>query len=765
MLKTGLIVLQLVCATAACLAAVAAADIEVRGLRTIAADAVRSYLKFSTGSTIDERMIDGALKTLMSTGLFADAQISRQGNAVTITVVENPIIAEVAIEGASAIEKKTVEEQLKLKPRERFTEARAKADAIRVRDLYRRQGRMATTVATSVKRRSDDRVDVVVVIKEGAVSKIERLAFAGNQAFSERQLRDVISTSESSWFDILKAAAFYDPERIENDRELIRRHYHDHGFPDARVSEVDADLNSQGTAYLVTFKIDEGSRHRFGPSRIETKVGGVDSKAIEAAVKLKPGEPYSRRQIEQSSEAMTELLVKQGHPFARVDAKPRIDSVNGRVDVVFRIEAGRPLYVERIDITGNQRTKDHVIRRELRFAEGDPLNAHLIDRARVRIKALGFFKSVEVKPESGSAPDRTRLTIAVVEQETGEFGFGGGYSSSEGIIGDISWTERNLLGNGQYLRFKVSGSATRAQADIGFTEPHFLGSNLAAGFDLFYKDVDYLRQASYKSRKAGGDLRLGVPITDQLSSSVNYTFSRNTLYDVGPAASVAIREAVPGFPGNASTSYNTSSVGYGVAYDTRDSRRRPTTGVYVTTAQDFAGVGGDTRYLRTVAEARGYYTVADGVTLFGRTSGGVIGGWGGQDVRLLDLFYKGNETVRGFATAGFGPRDTLSANGDALGGRMYLAATGETQFDLPGVPTDLGLRGAVFADAGSLWGVNRTASALPGVTGATPALRASAGVGLTWDSPLGPLRADYAIPLVKQPFDKLQPFSFGLSPF
>jgi outer membrane protein insertion porin family len=322
-----------------------------------------------------------------------------------------------------------------------------------------------------------------------------------------------------------------------------------------------------------------------------------------------------------------------------------------------------------------------------------------------------------------------------------------------------------LFGGGQSLRLRLSGSLVRLQADLGFTEPHFLGTNMAAGFDLFYKDVDYTKQASYMSQRIGGDLRLRYPISDEWSAGVNYTFARNKLYNVGDDASIAIKEAVPGWPNSTSTTYYTSSVGYSLAYDTRDNKKRPTSGVYYTIAQDLAGVGGDVRYIRSVGELRAYYPVTDEITAVGRATGGVIGGWGGQDVRLLDLFYKGSETVRGFATAGIGPRDVLSANQDALGGRMFYSSTAELLFQLPGVPQDIGLRGAVFADAGSLWGVNGTAAALPGLAGNTAAPRASVGIGLAWDSPIGALRADYAVPLVKQPADKTQPFSFGLMPF
>src|SRR5581483_579855 len=482
-------------------------------------------------------------------------------------------------------------------------------------------------------------------------------------------------------------------------------------------------------------------------------------------VAVNPGSPYSQEAIEKSVEKMTLALSDQGQAAAQVRPVPKRDAAGRTIAVAFRIEEGPRIYVERIDIVGNQKTKDYVIRREFKVAEGDVVNAFLIERGRKRVQRLGFFKSVALHKQPGSGPDKVVLTIEVVEDDTKNVSFGVGYSTTEGIVGDIALSERNLFGNGQTASVKLAGSLTRLQAELGFTEPHFLGSNVAAGFDLFYKDIDYTTQASYKSQKVGGDLRARYPISDEWSVGVNYAFTRNTLYDVGSNASAAIKEAVPGWPGSTSSTYYTSSVGYSLAYDTRDDKKRPSSGVYYSVAQDLAGLGGDVRYIRSVGELRGYYPVSDEITAVGRATGGMISGWGGQDVRLLDLFYKGGETVRGFAVAGIGPRDTLSANQDALGGTMFYSTTAELLFQIPGVPQELGLRGAVFADAGSLWGLNSTAAKQPGAVGSTPALRASVGMGLAWDSPIGALRADYAFPLVKQPYDKTQAFSFGLMPF
>ena len=739
--------------------------VEITGNRTVEAEVVRSHVKLAPGNAYDAAKVSQSIKALFATGLFAHVSIERRGTSLIVKVAENPIVSAVHLEGNAAADKVKLEEQVQLKPRARYTDAKAHADALRLREHYRRLGRLATTVEPSVTYQSDGRVEVTYVIKEGAVTKVDAIRFVGNRAFSEAQLRDVVSTSQSGWFDVLKTAAFYDPERIEQDKDLLRRHYLKQGFPDARVLSAEAVQNPQGTGYTITFTVEEGDRFTFAPPSIESSLRGANAEKLQDLVSVKPGSAYNQEAIEKSVENMTLALSDQGLAFAQVKPTPKRDADGHTIAIAFRIEDGPRIFVERIDIAGNKKTQDFVIRREFRVAEGDAVNAFLIERGRRRVQALGFFKSVTLKRRVGSAPDKVIITVEVVEQETINFGIGVGYSTAEGIVGDISISEKNLFGSGQALGLKLSGSLVRLQAELGFTEPHFLGSDVAAGFDLFYKDVDYTRQASYMSEKIGGDLRLRYPLSDEWSVGVNYTFVRSTLYNVGNQASLAIKEAIRGYPNASSATYYTSSVGYSLAYDTRDNKRRPTSGVFYTVAQDLAGVGGDVRYIRSVGELRAYYPVTDDITAVGRATGGIISGWGGQDVRLLDLFYKGGETVRGFATAGIGPRDMLSANQDALGGQMFYSTTAELLFQLPGVPQDIGLRGAVFADAGSLWGVNGTAAALPGLAGNTAAPRASIGIGLAWDSPIGALRADYAVPILKQPSDKLQPFSFGLMPF
>lgn len=736
-------------------------SIEVVGAQRISAQTVRHHVLGIAGAGDDAARDNAALKALFATGQYADVRILRRGGIIVVTVVENPVVAQVSFEGRSAIDEKDLAKAAGLAARETYTRARAEAALKSLREAYRKRGYDDVAIDLRTEPREGNRVGVIFSVREGAKVKIERIDYRGNRAFTARELADVITTRVAGTFDFLLGDTPYEEARLDLDRERLIRHYQEHGFADVRVAAAKAQRDATTRGWHLTFEIDEGERYTTGHVAIVSELAEVSTERLEGLAQPDPGTSWSPEAVRKSIERMTQALLEDGH--APIEIVPSIERepTSRTINLTFRVRALQRRYIERIEVVGNQHTTDVVIRRELRFSEGDLYHPLLIEKAKRRLERLGLFKTVTLSIESGSARDRVRLTVAVVEQSSGELGFGVGYSSTEGIIGDVTFSERNLLGRGQQLKLKLAGSEKRSEAELSFTEPYFLGRPLAAGFDLFYRDLDQIQASSFKSTRVGGDVRLGVDVTEQMRATVNYTLTRSTIYDVGAGASAAVKEAVEGKP---SSSYITSSVGYSLAYDTRNRMTNPMSGVYVATTQDLAGLGGDARYLRTTAEVRSYLPVTEKATLASRVIGGTIAGWGGSDVRLLDMFYRGGETVRGFAVGGIGPRDALSANKDALGGANYLATSTELRFPLPFMPEDIGLRGAVFADAGSLWGSTRSAKALPGIVGTTAALRASVGSGLIWDSPVGQLRVDYASPLLKQPFDKTQPLRFGLGP-
>ena len=744
-------------------------DIRVEGNKRVEPETVRSYLTFSTGDAYDPAKVDESLKALFATGLFQDVRIRREGSTIVIVLLENPIVSRVAFEGNREVEDDTLAAEVQLKARAVYTRARVQADVQRILDVYRRQGLYAAQVDPKIINLDNNRIDVVFEISEGPSTKVRAINFIGNSAFSDSQLRYVISTTQTNLLSFLKGTNVYDPDRLNLDRELLRQFYMKNGYADVRIVSATADLDRDGRGFFITFTIEEGERYRFGPIDVESALPSVNVDALRHVILTRTGRVYNAEKVEKTVEALTIEVSQQGYAFGQVRPRFERDEATHTMGIVYTIDEGPRIYIERINIVGNFRTEDNVIRREFRLSEGDAFNRLLVEAARKRLRALGFFKTVDIDTQPGSGPDRVIIVVKVEEQPTGELSFGAGYSTSEGVIGDISITERNLMGKGQYVRLGFSGSLERAQVDFSFTEPHFLDRNLAAGFDVFYKEVDFQDVASFSQRDAGGDIRLGFPIADNTQLGLRYKFEKEDIFNVSSNASLAVKES-------AGTS-NVSSVGYTVAYDTRNLPQSPTSGIFASFSQDLAGVGGDVNYIRSVADARGYYPITNKLTLVGRVQGGNIEGWGGDDVRMTDLFFKGGETIRGFKRAGIGPRDACEdpvtgervrpCSKDALGGKVYWATTAELRFPFPFIPDNIGMQGAVFVDAGSLFDPSDFALNAVAKEGSfifnSSQVRLSSGFSIIWQSPLGPLRADIAQALLKADFDKTEIFRFGAS--
>jgi outer membrane protein insertion porin family len=738
-------------------------EIRVVGNRRVEPETVRTYMRLNVGDAYDAGKVDQSVRQLFATGLFSDVRIDRDGAALVVTVVENPVVNQVAFEGNREVDKATLTTEVQLRPRSVFTRAKAQADVQRILEVYRRQGRFAASVEPKIIELENNRVNVVFEINEGGATKVQAINIIGNKAFSDSQLRDVITTTQSGLFDFIKGTNIYDPDRLALDKELLRQYYLKNGYADARVVSAGAELGRDGAGFYITFVVDEGELFNFGKIEIESNLAEVDPTALRGELLTTQGAIYDQSAMDRTVERLTLVISERGFAFARVRPRAARDPSTRAINVTYVIDQGPRIYIERINILGNLRTHDYVVRREFRLAEGDAYNPLMVDKGKRRLQALGFFKTVEIKRSAGSAEDRVVLDVDLVEQSTGELSFGAGYSTSEGVIGDISISERNLLGKGQFLRLRLAGSVERLQLDLSFTEPRFLDRNMAAGFDLFHKDVNLSAVSAFRSRTTGGAVRLSFPIAENLWLTNSYTLSQGEIYDVGLEASKAIVEA----QGTAIT----SAWGTSLAYDNRNHPKTPTRGYYLQVGSDFAGLGGDVQYVRVTGEARFYYPIADKITFVGRATGGYITGWGDDEVRLIDLFYKGGETIRGFNRGGFGPRDLLT--NDALGGDTYWATTAEIRFPIPFIPDDLGMSAAAFVDAGSLFGAGAGAKALNKNCGtADPnqvclvddsSVRASAGMSLIWNSPLGPLRLDIAKAFLKKNFDDEQLIRFGAS--
>ena len=745
-------------------------DIRIEGLQRIEPETVRSYLLLQQGDPWDPDRVDASLKALFATGLFADVKLDRQGNTLVVKVVENPIINRIAFEGNSKLSDKDLNGEIQLRPRVVYTRTRVQNDVKRILDLYRRHERFAATVEPKVIQLSENRVDLVFEINEGPSTGVRSINFVGNKAYSDSTLRGVIDTKESRWYRILSNSDTYDPDRLTYDRELLRKYYLAQGYADFRVISAVAELTPDRDGFVVTFTVDEGDRYKFGKVDVDIKLKDLPKEDVLPLLTVQPDDWYNADAVERSISTLTDALGNRGYAF--VEVKPQItrNREDHTIDVVFDVQEGPQVYVERIDIVGNVRTLDKVIRREMRLVEGDAFNTNKLQRSKERIKNLGFFKKVETTTTQGSAPDRTVATVEVEEQSTGELSLGVGFSTTDGPLADISLRERNFLGRGQDIRIGTVVSFRSQQVDLSYTEPYFLDSNIAAGFDLF--EIKTSPTASFFSGQTpvyqqfsyGGSLRAGYQLTENLRQTLKYTARSDDITDVQNNASLFI-ELQQG-------THLTSEIGQVLLYDRRDNRVDPTSGWYASVGNDFAGVGFGVDYVRNKISAGYYYPVAPGWVLSVTGEAGDIFGWGGQQVLLQDRFFVGGDNLRGFAPAGIGPRDVVSQ--DALGGNKYY--TGSVALGVPlGLPKELGLSGRVWSDFGSLWGNDQKNIVLtpaqltqanlttqPQIVD-TAAIRVSTGVGLTWGSPVGPVRLDVGVPVKRESFDKTQFFriSFG----
>lgn len=769
-------------------AGVAIRRVLVEGNQRIEAATISSYLLVRPGDVFDPVRIDMSLKTLFATGLFADVQIEQRGADLVVAVIENPIINRVIFEGLRTLKDEDLGKEVQARPRSVFTPARAQADVQRIIEVYRRSGRFAAQVTPQVRELDQNRVDLIFEVDEGPVTGVRDINFIGNTVFSDRTLRDTIVTTRSSWWNLFQSNDNYDPDRLEYDREQIRQYYNNRGYADFRVVSAVAELTPDQRNFFITFTLDEGVRFEFGEVRVVTQLDRLSPELLQAAIPIRQGDVFRGSQIEDAIDSMTYLAGTVG--YANVEIVPLVerDRENRVVNITFEVNEGSRVYIERIDIVGNTRTVDHVIRREMRVNEGDAFNRVLLDRSRQQIQALGFFSSVAVDDRAGSQPDRGVVTVTVAEESTGELAFAAGFSSTENLLFDLSITERNLRGRGQFLRLRASTSSYRQQVDLRFTEPRFMGRQVAAGFDIYSLRTDFLDQSSFENTSTGIGLRTSFPLAERTSLGLTYSLIQDSTeiadiyidHDSNPLTP-AINQCDPlntqrpllcAQEGD----FLTSMIGFTVNLDQRNNIVHATRGYDLSFNQDVAGVGGEVNYLRTELQGGLYYGLPWAgwrVTL--RGTAGYIMGWGGDDVRINDRFFKGGSSFRGFDVAGIGPRQLLVDDvtgemvqrGDAIGGNVYAIGTLQIDVPLP-VPESYGIGAALFAEFGTLGTVDRSSRQTVDLTGPnrlvvddSTSLRLSAGVSFFWDSPFGPVQFDLSQPLEYEEYDRREQFRFS----
>lgn len=722
----------------------------MEGAERIEPETVRSYLLVQPGDPFDADRIDRSLKALFATGLFADVSIKREGDALVVRIVENPIINRIAFEGNKKLTDNQLQAEVQLKPRTVFTRTKVQSDVKRILDLYRRNGRFAANVDPKVIQLPQNRVDLVFEIDEGASTGIKRISFIGSHEFSASRLKEVIQTRESRWYRFFSSDDIYDPDRITYDRELLRKFYLSEGYADFRVISAVAELAPARDGFYLTYTIEEGQRYKFGKVDLVNQLKDVKPEELRTALTMRTGDRYNADQVEATINRLTDALGNLGYAF--VDVQPRVtrNAETHTIDIVFEVKEGPRVYVERINIAGNVRTLDKVIRREFRLVEGDAFNSARLRRSQQRIRNLGFFKKVDVTTDPGSAPDKTVINVNVEEQSTGEFSVGVGFSTTDGPLADISIRERNLLGRGQDLRLGFTIAQRVQQLDFSFTQPYFLDRNMTAGIDLFELVRNQQTQSQFDQNSIGGALRAGYQITEPLRQTLKYTLRRDEITNVANTASIYIKQS--------EGTRTTSAVGQVLLYDRRDNRQDPTEGYFAQLSNDLAGLGGSVRYFRTVVNAGYFYPIAPQwvVSVLGET-GYIVGI--NDPVQIEDRFFVGGDNLRGFATGGIGPRDATTR--DALGGNIYYTGSVSLGFPL-GLPQEIGLTGRVFTDFGSLFKIDVQSTPSAPILQSS-SIRVSAGVGVSWSSPLGPIRLDVGLPFIKQSFDKKELFrvSFG----
>ncbi len=763
----GAFAVQLVAMSAAEAAVVS--RVEVSGNQRVDADTIRNYISIKPGKAFSSSDIDAAVKALFGTGMFSDVQINQVGSTLVVKVSEYQVVNQVLFQGNKKLKDNALSAAVQLKPRGTFSQATLDSDVEAIKAAYRRIGRDDAAVATQIMQLGDNRVNVVFNITEGGRTQITAVNFVGNSAYSSRRLSDVINTKRSSWLSFVLRDDVYDEDKLRADQELLRRFYYNHGYADFQVVSAVGELDSATNKYTVTITVQEGPRYTFGDVSVESTIPEVDSKSLQSVVQTDKGDVYSAKKVEDSIIALTEKVAGSGYAFAQVTPRGDRNFENHTISVVYTIDQGAKAYIERIEIRGNDRTRDYVIRREFDVSEGDAFNQVLIQRAKKRLEALDYFQKVDISTVPGSQPDQVVLVVDVVEKSTGEFSIGAGYSTGGDTPGpsvEGSITERNFLGRGQFIRLSAGGGKNSRDYGLSFTEPYFLGRRISAGFDIYNQTRNY---TNYNTETLGATVRFGLPITNSITTQLAYNISQEkysfpdsclTNGALDPAkcnVSQAIQQGVAESP------WLKSSVSLGLVYNTIDDMKNPHEGIYANVSTEVAGLGGDAKFVKVTGRGSVYQTISEQWDLVGVLSGGAgyVRGYSNDGLRIFDQFQSSDRMIRGFAFNGIGPVAS-GTSGDHLGGTTYFNASAEAQFPLPVVPESFGLRGAVFADAATLYGTSLDSS-LVQAGSADMKLRASVGVGLMWASPFGPIRIDYAIPVKKEATDDVQQFNFGIS--
>lgn len=726
-------------------------SVQISGTKRIENSTVMNYLGLKTGEEVGQAELDKASKTLFATGLFSDVQVSMNDGVANIQVVENPIVHEVYFDGNKALDDDALKTEVLLKPRDVYTKRKLQRDAERLMEVYKRHGRFAAKIEPKIIKQDQNRVDVVFEIQEGKKATVQKIVFEGNQAFSDSELQDKMMTQEKAWYRFLSSTDTYDPDRFNYDQELVRRYYLKHGYLDFKIERAMAELTQDKEGFILTLYVNEGKKYTISDIEIQNHLPEYQSKKdLKDLIDLEKGAVVDVDEINASVDKMTDFLIDSGYAFANVVPDIVRDEKTGTAKLIFRISEGDKVFVHRINIKGNSRTKDKVVRREFKIKEGDAFNASKLRRSKQNVSDLDYFSNVDLKTAPvPTNPSLIDVDMSLQEKSTGAFNVGIGWSSYDGLMFETGIQERNILGTGNIANLNVMLSQKETQYTIGLTDPYFMDYNLTAGIDLFHTTRDNSDSSSYDYKTTGGVLRFGWNYTDSLRHVARYTLRQDNITNVDNDAALSIKKQ--------EGKNVVSMIGQELIYDKRDSRLNPTTGYYTSLGADVAGLGGDSKFYRINFTGIRYFSVAEDVVFSLRTDGGRIWGYGGKDVRINDLYFLGDASLRGFEYGGVGARDIQSQ--DALGGNWYTTASAELTFPT-GLPKEMGIKGKLFTDAGY---ISKPDDFNSETMEYSNKIRVGVGTGVQWSSPMGVINLDFTYPLVKTKFDKTRVFrlNFG----
>ncbi|MBT6035187.1 MAG: outer membrane protein assembly factor BamA [Kordiimonadaceae bacterium] len=737
--------------------------IDITGNQRIEASTIESYLLMNIGDSFTEQLGDASLKRLYNTGLFSDVDVGRRGSVLVIEVSENPIINRIVFEGNRYKDDEDIYEEIQLRPRIVFSRAKVRADVQRILEIYRRGGRFSATIEPKVIQLEQNRVNLVFEISEGSKSVIGKINFLGNRIFNNDILRTKVMTKESRWWKFLSTDDTYDPDRLNYDQQLLRDFYREQGYADFRITSSVAELSPDKQNFFINISVEEGELYDFGEITVESQIEELTPEIMIKLVLTQKGEQYDSSSVDASVEFLTEVAGLRGYAFVDIRPQVRRNRADRTIDINYVINEAPRVYVEEIKIIDNVRTHDKVIRRELRMVEGDAYNSSRLNRSEVRVRALQFFKEVSIEQIEGTAADKTILEITVEEQPTGELSAGLGYSSFESFMINFSIAERNLLGKGQFARLGASLSKRRKEVELSFTEPYFMDRRVAVGADIYMRNTNFI-ESGFQQNSVGSSIRTAFPLTEFIVMNLSYGLSKDKVITSFFSQSPYIA--------NNSGDFLTSALSYGISYNTLDDRQKPNRGQVLTLLQQFAGLGGNEKYIRTTGLYQFYYPIYKRWVFNVSLEGGHIQGLG-RDVRLNRRFFLGNPKIRGFKEAGIGPREYTENfreyfSGFSLGGNTMYKSTLELFIPLGGGARDLGIEASAYVDAGAVFNIDAPESLineqglLYTLLGDTMAPRVSVGIGFSWASPFGPFRIDLAKAIRKQRSDESEFFQFNV---